>query len=291
MAKKPNENSTLDVAEKAGKPLAKNLTTLIGKDVAKIAKHLDCTPQAINQYKLGVSVPQTEKLVKIAEYYNVSVDYLLGLSDVKSTDPKVKEICEYTGLSEEAIEKLHEHTEFNKNYPQYKNVLEHLDIFIENCGYIFEYLNKYIESVSLCGALEKEYPNIDFTVGDRGLVVNIKAREVKQKTFLEDEKEVLKDYQEEVEEKQPLYLYNLQKMFVEFVEKYGEEKKKCATMKELVENYEMYSNSKKLYLSNLNTSFENLNEYITSIADKLHIKEIQEMANTLNENKDGANNG
>lgn len=106
MAKKRNENSTLNVAEKAEKPLAKNLTVLIGKDVAKIADYLDCTPQAINQYKLGVSVPQTEKLIKIAKYYNVSVDYLLGLSDVKSTDPKVKEICEYTGLSENALNKI-----------------------------------------------------------------------------------------------------------------------------------------------------------------------------------------
>ena len=271
--------------------LAVRLRTLISEEdtnITKVAKVAGVTRQAVSAYQDGSSQPTADTLTKISKHFNISVDWLLGLSEAKTTDPKVKEICEYTGLSEETIEKLHEYTEFNKNYPQYTNALEHLDIFIENCGYIFEYLNKYIESVSLCGALEKEYPNIDFSVGDRGLVVNIKAREVNQKTFLEDEKEVLKDYREEVEEKQPLYLYNLQKMFIEFVEKYGEEKKKCATMKELVENYKMYSNSKKLYLSNLDTSFENLNEYITSIADKYHIKE---MANTLNENKDGVNNG
>ena len=271
--------------------LAVRLRELINEKkttITNVAEVADVTRQAVSAYQDGSSQPTADTLKKIAKHFNVSVDWLLGLSETKSTDPKVKEICEYTGLSEEAIEKLHEHTEFNKNYPQYTNVLEHLDIFIENCGYIFEYLNKYIESVSLCGALEKEYPNIDFTVGDRGLVVNTNAREVRQKTFSEYEKEAIKDYQEEIEEKQPLYLYNLQKMFIEFVEKYGEEKKKCVTMKELVENYEMYSNSKKLYLSNLDTSFENLNEYITSIADKFHIKEI---ANTLNENKDGANNG
>lgn len=257
----------------------------------ELAEKLQCgNREVISYYENGNRDIKTGTLIGLSEALGVTTDYLLGLSKTKTTDPKVKEICEYTGLSEEAIEKLHEHTEFNKNYPQYKNVLEHLDIFIENCGYIFEYLNKYIESVSLCGALEKEYPNIDFTVGDFSLEldVGLKIGGVKSKVFSDDEREALKDYKEEIKEKQPLYLFNLQKMFIEFVEKYGEEKKKCATMKELVENYEMYSNSKKLYFSNLDTSFENLNEYLTSIADKFPIKEI---ANKLNENKEGANNG
>lgn len=107
MAKKPNENSKLDVAKKLNTPLATNLRNLIGQDVAKLAKHLGCSPQAINQYKVGTSVPQLEKLVKIAEYYGVSTDFLLGKSKVRTTDPKIKEICEYTGLSEKAVEMLH----------------------------------------------------------------------------------------------------------------------------------------------------------------------------------------
>ena len=127
MAKKASENSKLVVAEKANKPLAKNLSKLIGKDVAKMAEHLGCSPQAINQYKMGTSVPQLEKLVKIAQYYNVSTDYLLGLSDVKTTDPKIKEICEYTGLSEEAAAMLHR---FSNRFPAITNsVLENLNFW------------------------------------------------------------------------------------------------------------------------------------------------------------------
>lgn len=108
MAKPPiKKNLNLNVSEKAEQPLAKNLSELIGKDVKNIAEHLGCSSQAINQYKQGTSVPQLNKLIKIAEYFNVTTDYLLGLSKVKTTDPKVKEICEYTGLSEEIINTLH----------------------------------------------------------------------------------------------------------------------------------------------------------------------------------------
>ena len=103
MAKKPNENSKRDVAEKANTPLARNLSDLIGRDVSKMAEYLTCSPQAIIQYKQGTAVPQVEKLIKIAEYFNVSTDYLLGLSNVKSTDTELKGVCEYTGLTEKAV--------------------------------------------------------------------------------------------------------------------------------------------------------------------------------------------
>lgn len=46
--------------------------------------------------------------------YDVSADYILGLRDVKSTDTNIKSICDYTGLSESAIKKLHNSTQTNR---------------------------------------------------------------------------------------------------------------------------------------------------------------------------------
>ena len=40
------------------------------------------TKGGISMYELGKRIPETPLLVKIAEYFGVSVDYLLGLSDV-----------------------------------------------------------------------------------------------------------------------------------------------------------------------------------------------------------------
>lgn len=48
-----------------------------------------------------------EAIVKLARHYGVSVDWLLGISEIRTLDTEVREICEYIGLSEEAVEKLH----------------------------------------------------------------------------------------------------------------------------------------------------------------------------------------
>lgn len=48
-----------------------------------------------------------QTVADLAAYYGVSSDWLLGLSDVWSTEATLKAACEYTGLSENIIERLH----------------------------------------------------------------------------------------------------------------------------------------------------------------------------------------
>ena len=49
-----------------------------------------------------------EKIVILADHYQLPIDYLLERSEIRSLNPIIKEICEYTGLSQEAVERLHE---------------------------------------------------------------------------------------------------------------------------------------------------------------------------------------
>lgn len=42
--------------------------------------------------------------VDIANFFNVSVDYILGLTDVATNDKDLKFVCEYTGLDEKTID-------------------------------------------------------------------------------------------------------------------------------------------------------------------------------------------
>ena len=65
------------------------------------------TRQTISNWQTGESVPDIIKLADIAQYFGVSTDYLLGISDTKSPDAGAKAAVEYTGLSEEAVERLH----------------------------------------------------------------------------------------------------------------------------------------------------------------------------------------
>lgn len=62
-----------------------------------------------------VSGMNVELLFNIAEFYNVSIDYLLGRSNCKSAKPEMQWAIKYIGISEESITKLHKITHFNPN--------------------------------------------------------------------------------------------------------------------------------------------------------------------------------
>lgn len=55
----------------------------------------------------GVTLPDIQSLTAIAHHFNVSADYLLGISDTRKPDVSLRAAVEYTGLSEEAAEWLH----------------------------------------------------------------------------------------------------------------------------------------------------------------------------------------
>lgn len=50
---------------------------------ADIAKILHCSQVAYSNYEIGKRDIPTEVLIKLAKFYNCSVDYLLGLSNQK----------------------------------------------------------------------------------------------------------------------------------------------------------------------------------------------------------------
>lgn len=91
---------------------------ITAKDVKDLADYLGCSVQAINQYKQGQALPKIENLIKIAKFYDCSLDYLIGLSDVKKPDANIKAVCEYTGLNERAVEKLHWYTSTHENHEE-----------------------------------------------------------------------------------------------------------------------------------------------------------------------------
>lgn len=78
------------------------------KSLQEFEGTFDATRQTISNWQTGKSTPDIYKLKTIAEYFHVSTDYLLGISDTKSPDVNLKAAVEYTGLSERAVSKLHQ---------------------------------------------------------------------------------------------------------------------------------------------------------------------------------------
>lgn len=72
-----------------------------------LADHLEKSRQAICCYCDGSSSPDWETLVKIARFFSVSTDYLVGETTTKSPNTEIQAICQFTGLSETAIMNLH----------------------------------------------------------------------------------------------------------------------------------------------------------------------------------------
>lgn len=91
------------------KPFPENLSSLMTSHKITqetLASAIGVKRQTISLYKTGQSTPDIEQLAKIAQYFNVSADWLLGLSNAQSRDESMQVACVTTGLSQMATEIL-----------------------------------------------------------------------------------------------------------------------------------------------------------------------------------------
>lgn len=49
----------------------------------QLAEYLHCSQVAYSRYELGTRDIPTQVLIELAHFYNISVDYILGLTDEK----------------------------------------------------------------------------------------------------------------------------------------------------------------------------------------------------------------
>ena len=61
------------------------------------------SPSAVPELIKGTRDLSLDAAKKLCSVMNVSLDYLTGLTDVRTIDVKIRDICKYTGLSEKAI--------------------------------------------------------------------------------------------------------------------------------------------------------------------------------------------
>lgn len=77
-----------------------------GYTQTQVAEKMHVKRQIIGYHESGERQPNIDDIVFYAKLYNVSSDYLLGLSDAATTDITVQEICKRTGFDEDLIEFL-----------------------------------------------------------------------------------------------------------------------------------------------------------------------------------------
>ena len=84
---------------------------------------------------LGMSV---KNLCALAEFYHVSTDYILGLTDIRSPSAEMQTACQITGLNEESIRLLRNYMEVSDG--EYS----HVERFGYDSHYAFELINEFI---------------------------------------------------------------------------------------------------------------------------------------------------
>lgn len=121
----------------------------------ELAKVLGLSRQAIDNYRSGISAPPISKLLKMSEWFGVTVDWLLCREDaVRTLDTDVEQVCYYTGLTEGAVEVLHgfklasvnPHIE---NGIAYKGAFNWIDVDDKDSKAVLAYLSRAIETDTL----------------------------------------------------------------------------------------------------------------------------------------------
>ncbi len=69
-----------------------------GMTQTELARRLGVTRSGVNAWEMGISVPSTQYVVELAQFFGVSTDYLLGIDSMATVS--------VAGLSDEEIATL-----------------------------------------------------------------------------------------------------------------------------------------------------------------------------------------
>lgn len=96
-----------DLTMKYTGKIIKELREKTGESQEQLAEALQApNRETIARWENGSRDLKREHIIAIAKHFDVSTDYLLGLSNNSTTDPDIKNACKVTGLSEKAINRL-----------------------------------------------------------------------------------------------------------------------------------------------------------------------------------------
>ena len=166
-----------------------------GKKISDLAAKIGIAAGSLSAYQNGTAEAGITKLKKIADYFNVSSDYLLGGHENKTMDNEAIRVA--TGLSNEAIELLRQLKEYNFALDEKgnKNDLVSMIITHRSCQTLFAQMlllkiecdeitknyDKYVK------ATDDDLAKISAACKEYGLIASHPASAIKdQKDFIID---------------------------------------------------------------------------------------------------------
>jgi transcriptional regulator with XRE-family HTH domain len=153
------------------KTIGNNINSLLatqGRKQKEPAKELGVTDNTISYFCAGKRSPNFAQLVRIADYFDVSVDTLLSRNRAQSENDMLALCCSYTGLSAKAVKNLSECAPDvlcslleGDDFADLMDEIDSLEIRVTFCKKAIEETNKAIdENVKFWGG----YPGLDESV-------------------------------------------------------------------------------------------------------------------------------
>ncbi len=83
--------------------IIKRLREEKGLSMSQLAKELNTTKSSVNMWENGNSIPREQTLVKISDYFNVSIDHLYGIDKRDLQLQRVQQLQKKTNIRAEKI--------------------------------------------------------------------------------------------------------------------------------------------------------------------------------------------
>lgn len=145
------------------------------KKLQGMAKAIGISRASLGYYENGDRKPDIEVLLKLANYYHVSCDYLLGVTDVKAPDISNRAISEKIGLNERTIDTLSGYQKNATRSPvdEYDDVPIQCKIYLDTLNRILHPTCELLSNISNYLYLNFDSFYDDDTYGDEDLYHHI----------------------------------------------------------------------------------------------------------------------
>lgn len=122
----PRRKKTFDYNDTFPKRLRQLISENLNITQDRLAEIVGVTRQTVGNWCSGESSPDAVSLKKIADCFDISIDWLLIENAPCNVDVNLSAVCKFTGLSPESVNTLHNKTE--KSYKEFASLFfESLD--------------------------------------------------------------------------------------------------------------------------------------------------------------------
>lgn len=182
MAKHLDEHAKKILAERLEELIDEKLDTDYKLTLPKQCEQMNLSYQTLRKYTNSISNCSIANLSKIADYYGVSTDFLLGRTNIKSPNADIQAVCNTIGLSETAILLLQK---WNKSDDKTRFYCSYLSAILENPEFesVLNEIGKILVESRVEGKLY--HPDTSFEDLDNTLNAQMAKLWIIQKKFTE----------------------------------------------------------------------------------------------------------